>query len=327
MLRSANVTGWIVFLSLTLTPGCSDAEGSAPDAPPLSPPPTVDEDPRLEAVELSTTRVHVEELGNPAGDVIIVLHGGPGDDYRYMLPLAERAAGVSLVDEHLLVYWDQRGTGQSRRHDSDELSLEAYARDLADLIDHYSPDAPVALLGHSWGGTYAALFMNEHPERVRAAALLEPGGLSSELRVDDAAEEQKALLDTIVGPFLGDGRGLDAQAHARADQALVDVLLAMNPDSDVPFSRMGSLALRELEFGELQRPFDFTTRLERVGLEVLFIAGGDSDTLGAAQQDRQRARFPSSRLEVIAAADHNSLTLGRAEAVIPLLVEYFTPVR
>ena len=154
MLKSANVAGWFVFFALNLTPGCSDAESSASDAPASRPPPTVDEDPGLEALELSATRVHVRELGNPAGDVIIVLHGGPGDDYRSLLPLAGRAAGVSLADDHLLVYWDQRGTGQSRRHDRDELSLATYARDLADLVDHYSPDAPVSLLGHSWGGTY-----------------------------------------------------------------------------------------------------------------------------------------------------------------------------
>ena len=82
MLKSANVAGWFVFFALNLTPGCSDAESSASDAPASRPPPTVDEDPGLEALELSATRVHVRELGNPAGDVIIVLHGGPGDDYR-----------------------------------------------------------------------------------------------------------------------------------------------------------------------------------------------------------------------------------------------------
>jgi len=313
----------ILAISLSLSSGCSDADSDSATPAPARPPLTVDEDAALEALDLSTTRVHVRELGNPTGDVIIVLHGGPGDDYRYMLPLAGRAAGVSLLDDHRLVFWDQRGTGQSRRHDRDELTLQAYARDLADLVEHYSPDAPVSLLGHSWGGTYASLHLNEHPERVRAAALLEPGGLASNLRVDEGVEEQQALLEQIVGPFLGNGRNVDAEAHARADQALVDVLLQMNPDSDIAYSRMGSLVLRELEFGELQRPFDFTTKLGRVGFEVLFVVGGESDTLGLAQQERQRARFPRSRLEVIAGADHNGLTLGQVDAVIPPLVSYF----
>jgi proline iminopeptidase len=229
-----------------------------------------------------------------------------------MLPLAGRADGVSLADEHLLVFWDQRGTGLSRRHDRAEVTLSAYTRDLDDLVAYYSPDAPVSLLGHSWGGTYATLYLNEHPERVRAAALLEPGGLSSALRQDDGVTEQGALLEQIVGPYLGDGSRVDAEHHALADQALVDAILQMNlnPDSDVPYARMGSLALRELEFGELQRPFDFTTRLDRVPFQVLFVAGSDSDSLGQAQQERQ-------------SADHNGLTLGQVDRVIPLLVEYF----
>jgi hypothetical protein len=40
-------------------------------------PPTVDEDDRLAAVDLSTTRVHVREIGNRASDVIIVFARRP----------------------------------------------------------------------------------------------------------------------------------------------------------------------------------------------------------------------------------------------------------
>jgi hypothetical protein len=64
-----------------------------------------------------------------------------------------------------------------------------------------------------------------------------------------------------------------------------------------------------------------------VPFEVLFVVGGDSDTLGAAQQERQRARFPRSRLVTIAGSDHNGLTQERVEDVIPLLVDYFASPR
>jgi proline iminopeptidase len=310
----------VLALSTTLG-ACGDDPGEG--APIEAVPKTVDEDPGLSALDLSSTRLHVRTVGKDDGDVIIVLHGGPGDDYRYMLPLAERAGDVSLGDEHKLVFWDQRGVGQSRRHDADELTLDDYMRDLDELITHYSPDAPVALLGHSWGGTYATMYLNAHPERVRAAALLEPGGLSSSLRDDEESAAQGMLLEQIVGPYLANGRGLSAAQHARADGALIAALRAMLPDSDVPVSRMGALVLRVLEFGELQQPFDFTTHLDEVPFETLFVVGADSEDLGKARQEQQRAFFPSSRLEVIAGADHNALTLSRAEAVIPILVDYF----
>jgi proline iminopeptidase len=289
-------------------------------------PPTVDEDDSLAAVDLSTTRVHVQEVGNRAGDVIIVLHGGPGDDFRYVLPLAGRAEEKSLADDHLLVFWDQRGTGQSRRHGRGELTLEDHARDLDELAAHYSPNLPVSLLGHSWGGTYATLFLDRRPERVRAAALLEPAPLSSALRGEDGVEERRQLLEQVAGPFLGDGTNLNAEAHARADQALLDLVRQLT-NGDVPVARMGALSIRELAFGELQRAFDFTTALDRVRFEVLFIAGTESATLGPALQERQRAFFPNSRLEPIEGADHNGLLLARVDAVIPLLVDYFAVAR
>ena len=59
---------------------CSDDldPSTEPSAPTTRPPPTVDQDPTLDALELSSTRVQVQTLGKPDGDVIIVLHGGPG---------------------------------------------------------------------------------------------------------------------------------------------------------------------------------------------------------------------------------------------------------
>jgi hypothetical protein len=78
---------------------------------------------------------------------------------------------------------------------------------------------------------------------------------------------------------------VSAEAHARADQALLDRVRQLT-NGDVPFARMGALSIRELAFGELQRPFDFTPALDRVGFEVLFVAGTQGDTLGPALQER-----------------------------------------
>src|SRR5262245_58383095 len=110
--RIALITLAAVVVASTV--GC-DGDGAA-SATPLVPR-TVTEDRALQALDLSGTRVHVRTMGNPKGRVLIVLHGGPGDDFVYMLPLAGRAAGKSLTDDHLLVFWDQRSSGLSRRHD------------------------------------------------------------------------------------------------------------------------------------------------------------------------------------------------------------------
>jgi hypothetical protein len=71
----------------------------------------------------------------------------------------------------------------------------------------------------------------------RAAALLEPALLSSALRGDDGVEERRQLLERVAEPFLGDGTNVSAESHARADQALLDLVRQLT-NGDVPVARM-----------------------------------------------------------------------------------------
>src|SRR5262252_8407662 len=83
-------------------------------------PPTVAEDRALPASEMNGSRFHVETRGDPSKPVIVMLHGGPGGDYRSLLRLSDRFEGYSLADDYFLVYWDQRGAGLSERVDRAE---------------------------------------------------------------------------------------------------------------------------------------------------------------------------------------------------------------
>ena len=89
-----------------------------------------------------------------------------------------RYDGYALTDDHFVVFWDQRGSGLSRRHDCGVFNLAAMDADLDALVDHVSPGRPVVLIGHSWGGMYATLYINRHPEKVAGAVLMEPGPLN-----------------------------------------------------------------------------------------------------------------------------------------------------
>src|SRR6478735_5139425 len=71
---------------------------------------TVAEDPSLPAIDIAGTRLHSEAFGDPDGPVIMVLHGGPGSDYRGLLPLKALAD-----DGYRVAFWDQRGCGLSER--------------------------------------------------------------------------------------------------------------------------------------------------------------------------------------------------------------------
>src|SRR5437763_17020292 len=57
-------------------------------------------------IPVGNTSLYSREIGR--GQPIIVLHGGPDFDHRYLLPDLDR-----LADRFRLIYYDQRGRGES----------------------------------------------------------------------------------------------------------------------------------------------------------------------------------------------------------------------
>jgi proline iminopeptidase len=81
-----------------------------------------------------------------------VLHGGPGAHHDYLLPQM-----LELADTHELIFYDQRGGGQSRTDDRTPITWETQAQDLA-LVARELELSPLSLVGYSWGGLLAMLY-------------------------------------------------------------------------------------------------------------------------------------------------------------------------
>lgn len=280
-------------------------------------PQTVAEDASLPAIEMNGSRFHVETFGNPTGPVIIFLHGGPGGDYRSLLRMGQRFDGVSLVDDYFLVFWDHRGTGLSQRHDKDLLTLDIYTDDLNALVDRYSSGRQVYLIGHSWGGMYATQYINEYPERVSGAVLIEPGPLDGptfENMKDD-------MFDLNLGAeWLNDwawnSQFLSPDDHARMDYermlGLKDSQPRYHQQMDVdpaPFWRLGAAANKYLEKDGQNEAgvavYDFTDNLSAYTTPVLFISGSLNEVIGEAFQRDQLSQYPSASLVVVEDAGHD----------------------
>lgn len=280
-------------------------------------PPTVVEDSSLPAIEMNGSRFHVHTFGDPANPVIIFLHGGPGGDHRSLLRLGKRFDGYSLADEYFLVYWDQRGAGLSARHDKDVLTLDVYTEDLKSLVDRYAPGRAVFLIGKSWGGMFATHFINEYPQRVAGAVLIEPGPLDGAIyeRIDGD------LFNLDLGAeWLNDwawnSQFISPDDHARMDYERLLGLRDSQPRfhnrtavDPAPVWRLGAAANRYVtEDGQDENDnfdFDFTTNLSRYTTPVRFIAGSLSEVLGEALQREQMLRYPSASLHVVEGAGHD----------------------
>jgi len=71
----------------------------------------------------------------------------------------------------------QRSVGARYTPDADNYWFPDYLADLDFLVDHYSPDAPVHLVGHSMGGNVAMLYSGVRPQRIRRLVNLEGFGM------------------------------------------------------------------------------------------------------------------------------------------------------
>lgn len=278
-------------------------------------PKTVDEDPTLPLLALAGTVFHYETFGDPTKPAIVFLHGGPGGDHRDSLRLKDRYNGQALTDDHFLVFWDQRGSGLSRRHDCGVFSMDRMDADLDAVIEHVSPGRPVFLVGHSWGGMYASLYINRHPEKVAGAVLIEPGPLNGQMF--DAIIADLYDLDVFsewLNDDVWDGQFLTPDDHARADyHRLLGVRDAQpkfhqDQKNPAPVWRLGAIAnqcVTKAGVRDDKAVYDFTDHLAAYPKRVLFIASANNQVLGTAFQERQRRFFPAADLVTIPDSGHD----------------------
>jgi proline iminopeptidase len=184
------------------------------DEPGLLVPLTVDEDPTLPSISVNGTRLHAETVGNPTDPMIVVLHGGPGGDYRSLLNCAKFSE-----DGFFVVFYDQRGSGLSRRHNKEVYTAQLFIDDLDAVIRHYrQPGQKVILLGQSWGAMLATAYLNQHPGDVSGVVLSEPGGFTWR-DAEDYIERFKSpdFFDENSNDFLYLDQIITANGHNKLD--------------------------------------------------------------------------------------------------------------
>ena len=128
--------------------------------------------PRETRILVGNARLYSREVGH--GTAIIILHGGPDFDHRYLLPELDR-----LSDSFRLIYYDQRGRGRSAdRVQPEDVTLASDIADMEKVRQYFHLDS-VVLLGHSWGTVLALEYALRYPERVSHLILMNPAPAST----------------------------------------------------------------------------------------------------------------------------------------------------
>lgn len=145
---------------------------------------------RSEFLTIRGLRYHVRHWGDESSPKLFMVHGwmDMSASFQFMVDC--------LKEKWHVIAPDWRGFGLTERSHSDTYWYLDYAADLDALLQHYSPDVPVNLLGHSLGGNVVSLYAGVRPHRVKKLVNLEGFGLPV-TKPEQAPERFAQWLDEL----------------------------------------------------------------------------------------------------------------------------------
>jgi proline iminopeptidase len=130
----------------------------------------------------------------PPAPRLLVLHGGPGADQRYLQPQL-----LHLAERHDAIFYDQRGGGRSPAPATTPITWRTQAEDLAAVAGELGLDAP-SIVGFSWGALLALLATGAgwiHPRRL---VLIDPAPITRQYRAQfEVAMAARQAAPAVTG--------------------------------------------------------------------------------------------------------------------------------
>jgi len=317
----------LAVLAIVMLGSCEDSSMETTDG---LVPPTVDQDPSLPSIFVNGTQLHSETFGLSSDPMIVVIHGGPGSDYRGMLKCSTFAA-----DGYYAVFYDQRGSGLSRRHPKEDFTDGIFVDDLDAVISYYrQPGQKVILMGLSWGAMLATSYVNTYPDTVDGLVLMEPGGLTWDdtkkyisrwmsLDFFDETSNDHVYLDQIITSDQHVLLDYKAALRSAGEFAPGNKLGIAGPS---PFWRFGAVCNQTAIENAEEHPFDFTTNLRNYTRPVLFAYSELNQAYGRSHAELVSSAFPDVRLVEIKGTGHEITYFGW-DGFYPVATEYLNTIR
>lgn len=235
---------------------------------------------RMSEIRVNGVSLYYEEHG--AGETIVCIHGTGSSSVFWS------EAADELAKHGRTIVYDRRGFSRSERSEPFVTDVHQHTDDAAALIDALGA-APAIVIGRSQGGEIAVDLALRYPDRVRALALLEGGGLSlsealrrwlGELdeRVFAAAEaDMNTVGETMLRSVVGDAgwEGLPER---------VQQIFTANGPAIVAEHRGGLLDVSAEQLGTIVQP-------------TLIVGATDSGPAFAEATNLTAAAMPSAAVE------------------------------
>ena len=242
-------------------------------------------------------------------------------------------------DQVRMVFYDQRGHGQSGDAPPETYTVEQLGQDLESVLAVMAPRGPVVLVGHSMGGmtvlSHARQFPQRYPTRIVGAALISSAaeGVSrsplGEILKNPALEavrfaaryapktvhRGRGAARSIIGPIL--------RAASYGDEKISPSVVAFSE------RMMHDTSITTLvEFLHALEVHDETAGLETLNKIPTLVAVGDSDLITPMEYSQEMAdALAKSELVIVDGAGH-LVQLEQPEVIddaLVRLVERATP--
>lgn len=240
---------------------------------------------------------------------LLVLHGGPGAHHDYLLPQM-----LALAKKYEVIFYDQRGGGQSKTEDRSPITWQTHVADLG-LVVRELVGEPLSIVGYSWGGLLAVLYAVEAFERrdasIRAPArlvLIDPAPVTRPFRAQfeanfterQAGASVQRLREELAQSGLRE-RDPDAYRQRAFELSVAGYFADPARAHDLtPFRVIGRV---QQQVWESLGDFDLLQRVEQVEIPVL-ILHGRHDPIPLEASEALAAALPDARLVVLEHSGH-----------------------
>ncbi len=280
-------------------------------------------------VDSGGVSLRYETLGE--GPPLILLNGGPGFPHEYL------QATQVLASRARLVYFDQRGTGQSDKAAPSQYTIAANVADV-EAVQTGLGLGPCAVFGHSWGGMLAQAYAVAHPEAVTKLVLADTFSTIADLntvlarmRASVPADIQ-AVYDREEAAGIYRENGQYTPAYQEALDAAYDAVFFSTPPPDYLQNAFAHIAydVYRAMWGDQSdfrvtgtlAEFDVWDDLPAIAVPTLVLVGAsDMPTVDMARAAAER--IPGARLEVFQHTRHFPF-LEEPEKFAHVMTEFLT---